>query len=407
MLRSPVKSFLVLAVALIFIIAISWMGRAIEHSKEVINELYENTVVEAEIVQKSPSASIATSAGAVIGKALVDSVMDSGFIQNSYTEIGTYCTFLVPVIENPTAGNTESRIDAISLLGIKSIGEFQSEGGADISIEYAKNFSEKRFDSNRGDRKESLSFEVILPEDYMLRMGVNLGDEVYFVNEAGQDISSFNALVAGKYTGSVVSNAGAQPVLIPFDVLRFVKKNDFNYVTAKFEFDSLKNRDLRDFKAEMQKLASRPNAGLLELNFIFWDAELIRVVEPVEKNLSLLEVLYPVTFAVSILISAGLSLLLVYQRAKDAAILCVLGGTRLRVCGVICAEKLIPCITGLLFGTLITHFISGLENTAIIFAVSYAVGAFIGASVGAAVIYRQKTARNASGKGIGGQLWQT
>jgi len=52
-----------------------------------------------------------------------------------------------------------------------------------------------------------------------------------------------------------------------------------------------------------------------------------------------MEALYPVALALSALIGAGLSLLLLLQRAKEAAVLRVLGAERTRVAGALCLEQ--------------------------------------------------------------------
>ncbi len=58
------------------------------------------------------------------------------------------------------------------------------------------------------------------------------------------------------------------------------------------------------------------------------DSELTQAIQPLEKNLSLMRLLYPITQAVAALVSAALAMLLLAQRAKDTAILQVLGISR-------------------------------------------------------------------------------
>ena len=65
-----------------------------------------------------------------------------------------------------------------------------------------------------------------------------------------------------------------------------------------------------------------------KFRFFIWDEELRIVVSQLEKNLSILKVLYPVVMAVSALIAAGMCFLLILQKTREAAILRVLGTTR-------------------------------------------------------------------------------
>ena len=58
MLRSRLKSFLTLAVALGFMLASAWIRQTMERSRLEVDRLYDTTVVEADIVLADPSAII-------------------------------------------------------------------------------------------------------------------------------------------------------------------------------------------------------------------------------------------------------------------------------------------------------------------------------------------------------------
>jgi ABC-type antimicrobial peptide transport system permease subunit len=83
---------------------------------------------------------------------------------------------------------------------------------------------------------------------------------------------------------------------------------------------------------------------------VYWDEELRSVVQPLEKSLSLLQVLYPVTVIVAVLIGLGLNLLLVMQSARDAAILRVLGVSTGRVRGMYTIQQLLLSLFGVFMG---------------------------------------------------------
>ena len=87
-----------------------------------------------------------------------------------------------------------------------------------------------------------------------------------------------------------------------------------------------------------------------KLNFVIWDEELRIVVAQLDKNLSLLQVLYPVVIGVSVLIGAGLCFLLLLQATREAAILRVLGTTRTAVRLALIIEPLVLSILGVLLG---------------------------------------------------------
>jgi ABC-type antimicrobial peptide transport system permease subunit len=81
-----------------------------------------------------------------------------------------------------------------------------------------------------------------------------------------------------------------------------------------------------------------------------WDEELRIVIAQLDKNLSLLKVLYPVVLAVSVLIGAGLCFLLLLQATKEAAILRVLGTTKTAVRLALISEPLCLSIIGVIIG---------------------------------------------------------
>ena len=55
LLRSRIKSFLTLAVALVFMLASGWILQTMERSRLEVDKLYDTTVVEADIVLADPS----------------------------------------------------------------------------------------------------------------------------------------------------------------------------------------------------------------------------------------------------------------------------------------------------------------------------------------------------------------
>src|SRR5690554_646088 len=102
-------------------------------------------------------------------------------------------------------------------------------------------------------------------------------------------------------------------------------ERELYYRKLEFEFIPEKNKEVMSRKEEIKKIVSDFKLNVYPIELKLWDEELINVVDPLEKNLSLLEVLYPVTFIVSILIAGILSFLMVLRRTLDVAILRVLG----------------------------------------------------------------------------------
>ena len=94
-----------------------------------------------------------------------------------------------------------------------------------------------------------------------------------------------------------------------------------------------------------------------KVRFVIWDEELRLVIAQLDKNLSLLKVLYPVVIGVSVLIGAGLCFLLLLQATREAAILRVLGTTKMSVRLALIIEPLVLSILGGLLGLGISRYL--------------------------------------------------
>jgi len=157
----------------------------------------------------------------------------------------------------------------------------------------------------------------------------------------------------------------------------------FLYSTAEFVLDSTKNRELPEFRADMD-LRFSGDAGTVPLTLLFWDGELTGAVEPLEKNLQLMAVLFPVTVAVSVLIAAGLAVLMVFQTVKTAALLRILGTTKARARAMLCWEQIVLCMVGLVLGLgaliILRQDVSAvLAGTVLLSAGLYLTGVLVGA----------------------------
>lgn len=137
-------------------------------------------------------------------------------------------------------------------------------------------------------------------------------------------------------------------------------------------------------------LANHNKRGL-PLKMVYWDEELRSVVQPLEKSLSLLQVLYPVSVLVAVLIGLGLSLLLVMQSARDAAILRVLGIPTGQVRGMYSLQQLLLSLFGTLMGLAGVGILRNepaalLEQQLIFGVVLFLGGALLGAMLGVILI---------------------
>ena len=116
------------------------------------------------------------------------------------------------------------------------------------------------------------------------------------------------------------------------------------------------------------------------------DSEFRMVVVPLQDNLHLLRILYPVAITMSFVIAFGLSLLLIIQNAKNVAILRVLGMAKSKTRFNLFMEQIIVCLIGILCGIIIAIVLGVTRESIVYLAGVYLAGAVIGTLVGVYVI---------------------
>jgi ABC-type antimicrobial peptide transport system permease subunit len=246
-------------------------------------------------------------------------------------------------------------------------------------------------------RKDGLP--ALFPASLLEQLQLNVGDTIQIT---GQSSSTYPCVVVGQYSGgrSTTSpsniipwkNGAINPILIPLSALEAMDGSQTKFTVAHFSLDPRRNRELPQFRADMEKVMQDMGG---KLNFVIWDEELRIVVAQLDKNLSLLKVLYPVVIGVSVLIGAGLCFLLLLQATREAAILRVLGTTRTAVRLALIVEPLVLSILGVMLGLGISRLLwmsSDLVSTVplLVSAGLYLAGVLAGSVTGAISVTNKK-----------------
>ena len=148
------------------------------------------------------------------------------------------------------------------------------------------------------------------------------------------------------------------------------------------------NRDMEAIKNEMQEIVNNADQDVfMSLEVLLHDEELRLVVGQMEQNLSLLQLLYPMAIVISIIIGAGFAMLLMLQNAKVAAIIRVLGYSKVHTRVILCAIHIIVVIFGVIIGLIVLHLL-GFELVIgiLLLAILYIIGSIIGSIIGAATV---------------------
>jgi hypothetical protein len=246
-------------------------------------------------------------------------------------------------------------------------------------------------------RKDGLP--ALFPASMLEQLQLNVGDTIQIT---GQSSSTYPCVIVGQYSGGRITtshsniipwkNGAINPILIPLSALESMDGSQTRFTVAHFSLDPKRNRELPQFRADMEKVMQDLGG---KLNFVIWDEELRIVVAQLDKNLSLLQVLYPVVIGVSVLIGAGLCFLLLLGATREAAILRVLGTTRRAVRLALIIEPLVLSILGVLLGLGISRLLWTSPDLLssiplLVSAALYLAGVMAGSVVGAISVTNKK-----------------
>lgn len=384
--RSAFKSILVAVVALGFVFALVWMHETIEYSNAEIDRLYDTTVVKAEILKRNPgeTAYVYSPDGgsgieisdAVINKDTVSTILKSDFVQSYYL----------------VASNTW--FSPYSVRAFDQVDRFLADMAEPIQIEYAEGWDSDLFTESY--TKEFLAENTVpalLPASVMEADGLAYGDQItlmYTNYYSYRQSKTMQVVIVGKYEGYLLH----MPVLVPLSALEACLGISLQYEVAEFYIDPAKNRELPALVEQAQAVVGKGNAGSLKLQIKFWDEALREAIAPMERNVALLSVLYPVTMAVTALIAIGLAVLLMLQSAKEAALMRVLGTTKRRTRATLCIRHLAVCLIGVFMGLLLPAILWGdisvvIAPASLLCAGIYLIGALLGASVASVSITKR------------------
>ena len=390
--RAPSKSILTVMVALGFTLALGWLGWSIQRNEAKLEEFYRATQVEAEIVKTNPSIISGSWGGGFIPSEKIRAVMETGFVKDAYIVASARAAKVGPFTGGGQSVRDHTRTASrVPLLGFNQAEQFFSEHelGENRAVEYAEGWDESLFskdwvlDLSRG------QLPVVLPVDLMARLGLELGGEVWLNNT--DSTHSMNCAVAGQYEG--MGFGYEAPIMLPVSLLEAFELETLRFSVARFTLYPERNRELPHFRAKVKEIfdAGDGKNDIKDVTLIVWDGQMTQVAEPMEKNLQLITILHRVTLVLSALIAAGLGALMVFQSAKEAAIMRVLGVTKHTARSMLCGEQALLCVVGLTLGLGFFAAIRGQVSAASIgsalgCATLYLVGCLVGSWQGARLV---------------------
>jgi len=357
---------------------LGWFQQTMDRSRKEIDHLYDTTVIDADIL-KTNSTTSSTDGKDFISREIIDSVLTSGFVNKSILEAESTW------VEIETIDSKDKFPGKFAVYAYDSPEAFYSGLADPDSLIFASGWDIDRFAQPRTleEIRES-GLPAIFPARLLAQSQVNVGETIRITDRLER---TYTCVIVGQYSGWIGSSVystytpiGENYVLIPLSNLESTERDFTKFRIAHFVLDPTKNRELPQFSVSMENAMKVYGS---KFRFFIWDEELRIVIAQLEKNLSLLKVLYPVVMAVSILIGAGLCFLLLLQKTKEAAIMRVLGTTRTAVRLALISEPLCLSIIGVIIGLMISYILwmaSGLVPTGPLVASAglYLAGALVG-----------------------------
>jgi len=194
-------------------------------------------------------------------------------------------------------------------------------------------------------------------------------------------------IVIGSHNGQVFRETAREAAFIPLDFYEPMMRGLAYYTTFSFTIGTEHNREVERVREEFLEIVSRPEAGLIHLQLIMSTHDLHTMVGIARQTLLLLELVYPLAVGASLVIAFGLSLLLMLQTAKNAAILRVLGAQKGKAMSMLLVEQVLVSLAGAALGLIALAALSAAfdRQFAIVLAL-YLGGVLSGAALGAVII---------------------
>ena len=184
----------------------------------------------------------------------------------------------------------------------------------------------------------------------------------------------------------------AEFIIMPLDALRYIRGDTMSYTMVNFRIDTANNHRVDELQEQFENFLGENNifrrwgSNYLTLELAVNDRAFNHIIVPMQQNLELLQILYPIALVVSFILAIGFSLLLMLQNARNAAIMHVLGLRKIRVRVILCSEQLIITMLGVAMGLIVLpifelNFMPALLTLPAIYFAGAAIGSITGAIV--------------------------
>lgn len=424
-LRRKIRTLLTVIIAAGFIVVLSFMEVSIQNNLERVDWFYDNTIVSGTIVI-DPSIE-QTNLADRISSGLLRNILRLEYIHREETELNahhedieTYSEYLETHYEN--LENEE---------GIPFIYSFATETN---ETSFMTTLSVETLRELEATRRDHWDYSWLFESPQIISAGIlsfnNLesyeifhGTELHFIFMEGYDVGIFSGPYEGELfillspflkeeldvaLGDTIKLAPAPMArardftfyrvvgtfestntflnsIVPLNHLQEHFRTRLIYDRLEFEVNPALNRQMDAFRKEITPYLTAHEPSFI---LVLRDHLLRGVIEPLEGNIAMMSMLYPIILVLSAFISVGLTMLLLLSVIKQATIMRVLGMSKTRVINGWMAEQGFLCVLGIGFGLLISLLIVG--GVSLLGVVIYLVGNLIGGLIFMTVLIRKK-----------------
>ena len=441
-LRSPLRTVLSLLVALIFVLSLGLLSETIYQAGNEIDRLYDTTTVYAEVIwdPEDPSRDNPRIMRDMIPRHNFINIFNRDFINEYFIEANNGAiSLLLPQNEFgdfPHDLLSVARLDENSELNMGTGGIMQQIfnyfdmlfatnelrfftenptgfigrfAGTPQTMQNMEVFWAEGFDETRFEYQENEPIPVIISQRIANAGMIGLGDEIFIaytnsidhlwylgmasqVQHGLRDQMTLEmprwyyveAIVIGMHNSKAVMDLHMHAAIVPLAALESLYGSALGYETLRFEIDTSFNRDLQTVNEILaQTVIFLPRDWWNQLTVVVHDRELMFVVIPMEENLALLQLLFPIAIILSTLMGAGIHILLMLQNAKNAAIMTVLGTSRRKTKLMLGFQLMLVSICGAVTAILILIISVNIRFDLIISALPFLTGSVAGTIIGA------------------------
>lgn len=324
-----------------FLVMIPAINFFLQYNEKQIDYLYHTVEITGDVQQKS-SIQSGYDVG-VVPVSVVEELKRKETLKSLYLEMETTAILydIEPIL------NQIPKVTLVEYLTVHGLDKWQGSNleQSGMEIEYLPGFDETFLTS----KDINANGWIVMNSAVMAQYGLDLDDEIYlrYLNHTKDCFYRYR--IIGRITADHGSNID---IIIRSKEMEGQEKAgyiDVCYSTVKFSLYRSVNKELEFFQKEMEELLSTVEATrITELVCTLNDDELTMAVEPLEQGNRLMEILYPILLVISVLVSAGVAILLMLPRRKEAAIMRVLGTRKRYTVMVFAGGHMLACMVGIL-----------------------------------------------------------